>query len=136
MKPSILVWSALGVLLVSAPASSQAPAPEAFVPRHVTLDVSVDYTGRTLTGSMTYDLENWTARPARQVSFILNRLMEVSRVRDAAGRALAYTQDVVRFSDDPMRQVTQVLVRLTTPVPPGGRTTVRLDYAGYLVGYT
>ncbi len=102
MKPSILVWSALGVLLVSAPASSQAPAPEAFVPRHVTLDVRVDYTGRTLTGSMTYDLENWTTRPAGEVSFLVNRLMEVSGVRGAAGGALAYTQDVVRVSDDPI----------------------------------
>ncbi len=135
MKPSILVWSALGVLLVSAPASSQAPAPEAFVPRHVTLDVRVDYTGRTLTGSMTYDLENWTTRPAGEVSFLVNRLMEVSGVRGATGGALAYTQDVVRVSDDPIWQVTQVRVRLPSPVPPGGRATLRLDYGGYLVGY-
>ncbi|HEV2671077.1 MAG TPA: hypothetical protein VGU74_08305 [Gemmatimonadales bacterium] len=104
--------------------------------RHVTLDVTVDYTTPKLSGSITYELENWTTRPAGEVSFIVNRLMSVSSVHNAAGRELAYTQDVVRFSDDSIRQVTQVRVRLPGRVPPGGRTTLRLDYAGYLVGYT
>lgn len=138
MRLSIL-WPALSVLLASTAASSQspaAPAPEAFVERHATLALSVDYTSPRLSGAMTYELENWTDHPANQVSFILGRLMEVSRVQDAAGGAVPFTQDVVRFSDDPMRQVTQVLVRLGAPVPPAGRTTVRIEYAGALVGYT
>jgi hypothetical protein len=136
MTPSIRVWFARGVLLASAPAATQIPAPEAFTERRVTLDLSVDYATPKLAGAITYELENWTNRPAHTVSFILNRLMEVSRVQDAAGAALSYTQDVVRFTDDPMRQVTQLLVKLSTPVPPGTRTTIRVDYAGFLVGYT
>jgi hypothetical protein len=139
MKPSNLVWPALSVLLATTPAAGQGPpppAPEALVGRHVTLELSVDYTVPQLAGAMTYELENWTDHPASQVSFILGRLMEVSRVQDATGRAASFTQDVVRFSDDPMRQVTQVLVKLAAPVPPGARTTVSIAYAGPLVGYT
>lgn len=139
MKPSNLVWPALSMLLASTPAVSQGPppaAPEAFVGRHVKLDLSIDYTAPQLSGAMTYELENWTDHPASQVSFILGRLMEVSRVQDVAGRAVPFTQDVVRFSDDPMRQVTHVLVKLAAPVPPGAQTTVRIEYAGSLVGYT
>ena len=138
MRLSIL-RPAVAMLLASTPVSSQGPpppAPEAFVGRHVTLDLSVDYTAPMLSGAMTYELQNWTDHPASQVSFILGRLMEVSRVQDAAGGAVPFTQDVVRFSDDPMRQVTQVLVRLAAPVAPGGRTAVRIEYAGALVGYT
>ena len=111
-------------------------APEAFRARDVTLNVSVNFPEKSLSGSMTLEMENWTKRPAVSVSFILNRLMEVSSVTDAAGTPLRFNQDVVRFRDDPMRQVTQVLVELPRPVAPNGRTTIRLNYAGYLVGYT
>ena len=115
---------------------SQAPAPESFVARAVTLDLRVDYAAPKLAGSMTYVLGNWTDRPARQVSFLVHRLMDVTRVTDAAGHPLRFTHDVVRFRDDPMRQVTQVIVGLPRAVPAGGQTTLRLEYGGYLTGYT
>ena len=57
-------------------------------------------------------------------------------MRDGAGVAVPYTQDVLRFSDDPMRQVMQVVVNLPRPIPPHGHTTLRIDYAGNLTGYT
>jgi hypothetical protein len=81
-------------------------------------------------------MENWTGRPASRVSFILHRLMEASRVDDGAGGALRFTQDVVRFDDDPMRQVDRVVVDLPHAVAPKGRATVRISYAGYLSPYT
>ena len=112
------------------------PAPESFVARAVTLALRIDYAAPKLSGSVTYELANWTDHPARQVSFLAHRLMDVTRVTDGAGRALRYSHDVVRFTDDPMRQVTQVVVNLGRSIPAGGRTTVRLDYGGYLTGYT
>jgi aminopeptidase N len=117
-------------------ASAQQPTPEAFVVRHARLDLAVDYAEPRLNGSMTVELENWTSAPARRVSFLLHRLMVASRVRDGAGAALPYTQDVKRFVDNSIRQVTQIVVTLPRPVPPGARTTVRIDYAGYLTPYT
>ena len=123
-------------VLASGSAFSQPAAPEAFRVRDLKLDLAIDYSQKRLAGSATCVLENWTDRPAARVSLLLGRLMEASRVRDAAGRYLGHTQDVVRFRDDPMRQVTRLDVRLAKPVPPGGKTTLRVDYAGHVVGYT
>ncbi len=132
------MWSPWMSALLVAAMSGQAPdsAPEVFRARHVSLALAIDHAAERLGGSITYDLENWTARPASHISFLVNRLMEASAVRDGRGTALPYTQDVVRFRDEPMRQVTQVRVTLPRAIPAGGRTTVRIEYAGNLVGYT
>ena len=125
-----------GLLLVAMPVRAQDPAPEAFVVRHARFAFHLDHATQRLSGSATYELENWTTKPANRVSFLLNRLMQASAVRDGATASLRYAQDVVRFRDVPMRQVTQVRVTLPRPIPGGGRTTVRIDYTGNLVGYT
>lgn len=128
--------SICGLLLVAMSAHAQDPAPEAFVARHARFELTIDHATQRLSGSVTYELENWTTKPASRVSFLVNRLMEVSAVHDGAGTTLRYVQDVVRIRDVPMRQVTQVRVTLSRPIPGGGQTTVRFDYAGNLVGYT
>ena len=135
MKLSVLVHLALGLALASAASASPEPAPEAFLVRRLQLDVRIDYEQESLSGFGIYEIENWTGRPANRVSFLLNRLMAASAVRGAAGQPMRYTQDVLRFRDTPMRQVTQVIVELPKPVPPGSRTTVRLDYGGNLAPY-
>ena len=124
------------VLVALASGSHREPAPEAFQVRDVRLDLTIDHAAERLSGTFLCELENWTGAPAGEVSFLLNRLMEASAVEDGGGAALRYTQDVVRFTDEPMRQVTRIRVRLARPVPAGGRTTVRIAYAGNLVGYT
>ncbi len=136
MREKILISASVAALLTASVALAQTPLPEAVRVRHAALDLSIDYPAQKLAGSMTYDLENWTTHPASEVSFLLNRLMDVSQVRDGSGAAVPYTQDVLRFRDEPRRQVTQVVVKLRRPVAPGERTTLQLDYAGYLVGYT
>jgi hypothetical protein len=136
MRSSVLVGFATAFLFAPGSLSSQEIAPEAFRARHITLDLGIAYADQGLSGSITYELENWTTRTASDVSFLLGRLMLTSRVLDAAGNPLRYAQDVVRFRDTPLRQVTQLQVHLPRPVPPGGRTTLRIDYAGNLVGYT
>jgi aminopeptidase N len=127
---------AVGVLLSTSNAVAQSDQPESFIVRHAILDLSIDYANEKLSGSMTYELENWTTQPAGQISFLLNRLMEASEVRDKTGTRVPYTQDVVRGIDEPMRQMTQIIVKLSSPVAPRARTTLRIDYAGNLVGYT
>lgn len=128
--------SLCGFLLLAVTARGQDPAPEAFRARHARLDLAIDHAGERLSGSITYDLENWTTKPASEISFLVNRLMDASAVHDGQGTALRFRQGVVRFRDMPMRQVTQVRVTLPRPVPGGGKTTIRVDYAGNLVGYT
>lgn len=134
MRTLILLCAAL-TLLAPPRIPAQSAAPQPFVARAITLDVALDFPAQRLSGYITYDLENWTTRPASEVSFRLNRLMEASSVTGDGG-ALTHSQDVVRFHDDPMRQVTQLRVRLPRAVPPGGKTKIRIDYAGNLVGYT
>jgi hypothetical protein len=131
-----LVCSAALLSCLAFTAQAQEAVPEAFVVRHARLELAVDFAATRLSGAMTLEMENWTPKPANSVSFVLNRLMEASQVRDGAGAALQYTQDVLRFRDSPKRQVTQIIVKLPKPIPPGARTTVRIDYAGYIAPYT
>jgi hypothetical protein len=86
--------------------SAQATVPEAFSLKHIVLDVAIDYPAQRLAGSASLELENQASRPAREVSLLLNRLMEASAVQEGSGEALRFTQDVVRMRDLPLRQVT------------------------------
>ncbi|MBI3790064.1 MAG: hypothetical protein HY275_04205 [Gemmatimonadetes bacterium] len=129
-------WLAFLLLVDVTRAAAQTVAPESFTVRHMALDVAVDFPAEHVGGAVTYTLANWTRAPARTVSFLVNRLMEASSVEDANGAALTFRQAVVRFHDDPMRQVNQVRVTLRHAVPPGGEVTVRIAYGGNLVGYT
>jgi aminopeptidase N len=125
-----------GVIMTPLAGVAQEPAPEAFHSLNEKLHVVIDFEDQRLTGSISFDMENWTKQPARSVSLILHRLMLVTAVRDGSGTPLQFTQDVVRFTDQPMRQVTQLRVTLSKAVPPAGRTTVRIDYSGYLTPYS
>lgn len=131
-----IVISSAAILLGPSFIAGQQQTSEAFDARNEKLELVVDFDTKRLAGAMTFDMENWTRRPASTVSFLLHRLMEASQVRDGTGAALPFTQDVVRLQDEPMRQVTQIVVRLPRPIGPGERTTVRIDYAGYLTPYS
>lgn len=124
------------LLLVTLAPATQQPLPESFAQRRLTLDVAVDYTAGALTGSVTMELENWTKAPARQISFVVGRLMTVSAASNGAGRPLPFSQRIERSSDEPLLQVDRVVVTLPRAVLPGGRAIVRLEYGGNLVGYT
>ncbi len=134
MRQALMIGGML--LLAGSSALAQPATPEAFVVRRVTYDARIDYEATRLSGAITLELENWTPKPASRVSFILHRLMQASQVRDSVGAALPFSQDVVQFEDDPVRQVTQIVVKLPRAVAPKARTTVRIDYAGYLTPYT
>jgi hypothetical protein len=136
MRTTLLALGLIAAAIGHDPASAASVRPESFRLRDMTLDLAIDFDSRRLSGSATCVLENWTDRPAQHVSLLLGRLLEASRVRDAAGRYVRFEQDVLRFQDDPMRQVTRLAVTLPRAVAPGARTTLRVDYAGYVVGYT
>ena len=136
MRSHLVVGSAALLLGLTFPANAQEAQPEAFVTRHAQLELRIDYAETRLSGAMTLEVENWTAKPANSVSILLHRLMEASQVRDGGGAALPFTQDVLRFRDNPIRQVTQIVVKFPRPIAPGARTTLRIDYAGYLTPYT
>ena len=114
---------------------AQDPEPSSFVQHALSLDVRIDYLLQRVDGKASITLQNWTTGPARRVSFLLNRLMGVRSVRSTGEPALTFRQEVVRFSDDSMRQVTRVLVDLPRAVAPGKEVTLDVEYGGNLVGY-
>lgn len=135
MRPPIRS-AALALSLGCATIIHAQAAPEPFAVRRAILKLAVNFDSSTLSGAMTYEMENWTDAPVSTVSFLTHRLMEASSVTDGAGHPLPFTQDVKRFLDDPIRQVNQVIVTLPSPVAPNQRTTVTIDYAGYLTPST
>ena len=99
------------------------------------LDLRVDYGQGGVSGSETLLLKNVSDRPAAVVPLLLNRLMSVSRVTGPNRAELRFHQDVVRFEDDSVLQVTAAEIALPRPVPPGDSIRVVVHYGGHLVGY-
>lgn len=135
MKTPIAI-AALIQSLVGPLAISQQSAPESFRITDVNFAARIDYPLQRLEGTVEYRLENWTKSPSSHVSLLLNRLMEASSITDSAGNKLSFSQDVVRFGDQEMRQVTQIKVDFPRAIMPGTSTKIRVDYRGNLVGYT
>ncbi len=99
------------------------------------LQVSVDYEQDRLEGVARMTVSNAGGGPVRRIPLLLNRLMTVARVTDAAGHALRFSERVVRFSDDSKLQVEFAEVELLRPLPAGGRVELVIHYEGSLVGY-
>lgn len=136
-------WQAIGCLLGLLLSQSKVvasgvvpPRPSPFRQVDLQLTVALDYTEGRLSGRARIELENWSSTSASTASFMLNRLMSVSAARGANAKSLRYRQEIVTFTDDPIRQVRQVLVALPRAVAPGQRAVVELAYSGYLVGST
>jgi hypothetical protein len=62
--------------------------------------------------------------------------MNVRAAGSPEGESWSFTQEVRVFVDSPRRQVNHVLVTLPRALAPGASTLLRLEYGGYLVGYT
>ncbi len=99
------------------------------------LQVSLDYPQDRLAGIVRLTVGNAGDNPVFHVPLLLNRLMLFRKVTDSSGRELRFTEDVVRFADDPKRQVEFAEVELPGPLLAGSRTELVVHYDGSLVGY-
>jgi len=99
------------------------------------LDADLDMAGRRLKGSARLEVENVSNATAAIVPLLLGRLMRFDRMEDDGGQTLLAEDDVVVFADSPMLQVRRAIVHLARPVPPGGRTAIRVRWSGPVVGY-
>ena len=126
-------------LMLGAPAAAaQAGKAEPVIPFQLTrlaLDLSVDYEHATIAGSATLTVRNVSSRSAAVVPLLLNRLMTVSSIHDAAGNRVPFDQRFALFTDDSARQVNAITVRPKRPVARGDSITIALSYGGTLVGY-
>ena len=108
----------------------------AFTLAHLELSLRVNYDSRTIGGMASLMVRNHSPHPSATISLLLGRLMRVWSVTSAGNLPLSFTQDVVVFADDSVRQVNAIEVRLPRPVPSGDSLTIQVHYDGYLVGYT
>jgi hypothetical protein len=124
-------------IVAGAPGARDVPRESAlpFVLTRLSLDLRVDYARGALAGTAGLDVRNDGDRPFVEIPLLLGRLMTVTGVEDAAGRTLPFVQDVVTFSDDPIRQVNTTVVRLQGAVGPGDTARLVVHYGGILVGY-
>jgi hypothetical protein len=109
--------------------AAAASAPVVLAPTHHDLTVRIDPASEVLHGKARIELQNPSAQPVREASFLLYRLMKVTK----AGN---FTQNVVTFDDFPKLQLNQVVVALPEPLAPKAKTTIEIEYEGPLVGYS
>jgi hypothetical protein len=125
-----------GIAVGASPASpSSPPAPPAVREVRYDLDLRVDYSQEKLIGLARLSVRNVSKQPAAEVPLLLYRLLTVDGVRDAAGRPVPFTQDVLAYEDEPRRQVNVVRIRPAKPIPPGDQVALAISYSGYLAGY-
>ena len=100
------------------------------------LRLDLNHEDGSLAGSASYEIVNLSNTQVSEVPFNLGRLMTVQSVSFVEGGNLEFSQNVIVFVDSPRLQVNHVLVSLPRPLAPGSEVTLRLDYSGFLVGYT
>ena len=115
--------------------AAQSPALQ-ISPRNYDLSIEVNYDQETLHGSARVRVENTSSRPATQIPLLLYRLMRVTSVQDESGRRLPVAQRVESFADFPQLQVNSILVTLPHPLLPRGQTVLRIEWEGFLLGYS
>ena len=100
------------------------------------LAMRLDYAEGTLSGVARLRVRNRLETTIDRVPLQVGRLMEVSAATDGGGAPLRFSQDVVRYTDWPARQMNQVWVDLAAPLGPGDSTDLVVTWDGYVTPYT
>lgn len=100
------------------------------------LDLVLDYSEGTLSGTATIVVKNLGQTPAATIPVQLGRLLEVTAVRTSGGTRVPFTQDVVSMADWPVWQVNQAYLTADPALRTEESRSFIIAYRGYLVGYT
>ena len=134
-----IVWSTvLLTSLAAAPLYGQSGASGPPLPQLTRIELSVrpDYEAERIAGTATLTVLNASGDPITRVPLLLNRLLSVDAVQGEGGQDLVYRQRIAAFEDLDKWQVNAIDVDLPQALPPGQSFRLRVDYGGYLVGYT
>jgi aminopeptidase N len=126
------------ILILATPSQAQSDSTGSLdVPaiEHYKLVLEIDPEHHSLSGQTDISIKNSGQHALKVVPILLYRLMELQAASDAKGVALPFTQNVVKFPDNPAWQVNAIQVTLPAPLAPGQSTTIDLKYAGMLFGY-
>jgi hypothetical protein len=126
-----LLRCALGALIVFSLAQA------ADLPKVTHYSLSLHFLPREgkIAATAEMSIENTTAVEIKEISLLLYRLLEAESVTDKQGNSLSFTQDIVKFSDEPNLQVNQVKIHLGEALAPLKTSIVRLTYSGAVFGY-
>lgn len=100
------------------------------------MEVKVDYKAEKVYGQCRLTVYNPTDKPISQVPLLLYRLLNVTAVTDEANAAVPYQQNVLSIEDWEQIQVNYVDVRLLEPIAANQSKTIKVDYTGFLFGYS
>ena len=133
---SIAVSLLVGTFATSGSAQQFADFELVLRPVRYEIELRPDFDAEVLHGSVRLSVTNVGTQPTAVLPLMLYRLMEVSALSDANGRAVPFTQTVVAYEDFGKLQATYVEATLPEPIAPGGTATVDVEWGGYLLGYT
>ena len=100
---------------------SRVESSAAFEPTHYDLEIVIEPETFQVSGVASVLLES-TSAGSRGVELYLDRNLEVRRIADDAGQALAFS-----------RQGAQIIVALASPIDAGETITLRVEYAGKII---
>jgi hypothetical protein len=123
----------LGILWISCTRSQNPPETEILPDTlNYALKIDVDYNQEKIFSECALTIQNSTDDTLATLPLILYRLLDVTSVTDTNGKNLAFTQDIVKFSDWQQFQVNHIQVKLSPPLYSGEE----LRYEGHIMGYS
>jgi hypothetical protein len=135
MTRAPILGAALLALSLARPAPKQDPSIPVSLDR-LEMAITLDYGEGTLDGSALMTVVNMTGENVQRIPIQVGRLMDVTSVTDESGKILSYSQDVVRYSDWPTRQMNQAWIELSSAILPGQKTSIRVKWNGTVTPYT
>lgn len=100
------------------------------------LDLNIDYEKEKIFANCQLTVLNPSEKSIRHIPLILYRLVKVKSVKNKKGEDLSFTQQVIAFEDWEKLQVNYIEVSLINPIQQGEKKTIKVQYEGYLLGYS
>ncbi len=100
------------------------------------LNLRIDFNADKLYAKCEITISNDTNQPIEQIPILLYRLLTVKSVENENNVALPFTQKVISVSGWEKLQVNFIEISLNKILPPGEQRKLKLEYEGYLLGYS
>lgn len=123
----------VAVLLLVLSSSTMEAQKFPIVTNHYNLDLSFDFSRKSLDGLCQIEIENTSDSVINGIPFLLYRLMKIEYVKDSEEKNLPFRQLITEFEDFPLLQTNSILIDVE--IAPHQKKVLELKYNGYLVGY-
>jgi hypothetical protein len=100
------------------------------------LDLRIDYPNDKLYGKCEITISNGTNQPIEKIPVLLYRLLSVKSVENEMSMPLPFLQKITNITGWEKLQVNYIEISLNEILVPGEQRTIKLDYEGYLLGYS